>query len=71
MRGAKAGGSSDPDCTIRFFANGQEIFSTTKLNAVGRLPAGFLSDQWEIEVEGYAPITSITLASDVSQIAGG
>lgn len=71
VRGAKAGGSSDPDCTIRFFANGQEIFSTTKLNAVGRLPAGFLSDQWEIEVEGYAPITSITLASDVSQIAGG
>jgi len=70
VQGTKAN-PADPDCTIRVYASGNLIHTSTKINEAERLPSGFLSDTWEIEVEGYAPVTAISLANDIYELAGG
>lgn len=62
---------ADPDCVARFYANGVLVHTTTRMNSAGRLPSGFLADRWEIEVEGYAPVTAISLATDIYELAEG
>lgn len=63
--------TGDPDCVVRFYADGNLIHTTSTLNRAGRLPAGFLSDTWEVEVEGYAPVTAISIATDIFELAEG
>lgn len=62
---------SDPDCTIRIYAGGNLVHTTTVTNEATRLPSGFMSDRWEIEIEGYAAVTGISLASDIAELVGG
>lgn len=61
---------ADPDCIVRVYADGSLIHTMTETNRPLRLPSGFLAVQWEVEIEGYAPVTSITLASDIGEIGG-
>lgn len=62
---------ADPDCTIRIYADGVLVHTTTDINRATRLPSGFLANRWEIEIEGYAPVTGISLANDISELAEG
>lgn len=59
---------ADPDCVVRIFAGGVLRHTTSVVNAPTRLPSGFLADTWEIEVEGYLPVTAISLAGDISEL---
>jgi hypothetical protein len=62
---------ADPDCTIRIYADGNLVHTTTDVNIATRLPSGFLANIWEIEIEGYAAVTGISLASDIAELVGG
>lgn len=62
---------ADPDCTIRVYADGTLVHTLTTTNRAARLPSGFLAEKWEVEIEGYAPVTAISLATDISELAGG
>lgn len=61
---------ADPDCLIRIYADGDLVHTTTDINIATRLPSGFLANTWEIEIEGYAPVTGISLASDIAEFVG-
>ncbi|MFG6660097.1 hypothetical protein [Sulfitobacter sp. 915] len=61
---------TDPDCTIRIYADGNLVHTTTDINFATRLPSGFTADKWEIEIEGYAAVTGISLASDIAELVG-
>ena len=61
---------ADPDCTTRIYADGSLIHTIETLNEAERLPSGFLANKWEIEIEGYASITGISLASDIAELVG-
>ncbi|MFI2770141.1 hypothetical protein ACH50P_21975, partial [Sulfitobacter sp. M22386] len=61
---------TDPDCTIRIYADGNLVHTTTEVNFGTRLPGGFTADKWEIEIEGYAAVTGISLASDIAELVG-
>jgi len=62
---------ADPDCTTRVYADGKLIHTLTDTNVAARLPAGFLANRWEVEIEGYAPVTGISLATDIVEFAEG
>jgi hypothetical protein len=62
---------ADPDCTIRIYADGDLVHTTTDVNFATRLPSGFLASIWEIEIEGYASVSGISLASDIAELVGG
>jgi hypothetical protein len=34
-----------------------------------RLPAGFLAQQWQIDIEGTSPVQSVALATSVEELA--
>ena len=62
---------SDADCTIRIYADGTLVHTTTVTNTATRLPGDFTAERWEIEIEGYAPVTAISIASDIAELVGG
>lgn len=61
--------AGEPDATVRVFADGALVRQFTTLNQPVRLPSGFAATQWEVEVEGYAPITGISIATSIDQLA--
>lgn len=61
---------ADPDCMTRIYADGNLVHTTTATNRADRLPSGFLAEQWEIEIEGYAPVTGISMATDIAELVG-
>jgi hypothetical protein len=61
--------SEEVEVTTRIFADGVLVHSTTDFNAPARLPAGFLASRWEVEVEGSAEISAISLAGSIEELA--
>lgn len=56
---------------VSVFADGKLAFTTSKLNKVVRLPAGFQARTWEIEVRGNIQVSQITMATSASEMAEG
>lgn len=56
---------------VSVFADGVLKWTTSKLNQVVRLPAGYQARTWEIEVRGNIEITQIMMATSASEIAEG
>jgi len=57
--------------TIKTYADGV-LVSTVSPTSIRpyRLPAGFLADEWEIEVTGNVPVSSIGIATSNREMAG-
>ena len=53
----------------RVYADGQLVRQFSTINAPARLPGGFRSKQWEIEIEGYVPITAISMAQSYDELS--
>lgn len=56
---------------VSVYADGVLRWTTTKLNQVVRLPAGYLARTWEIEVRGNIQVSNIIMAISASEIAEG
>lgn len=56
---------------VSIYADDKLVWSTSKMNKVVRLPSGFLSRKWEIEVRGNIQVSQITMATSASEISGG
>ena len=62
--------------TIRVIADGsvvREITTTSRLinlDTPERLPSGFMSDEWEIEVEGTSALSHIYMGRSIEEIGG-
>ncbi|EDM71051.1 hypothetical protein RAZWK3B_16680 [Roseobacter sp. AzwK-3b] len=56
-------------CTTRIYADGSLVHTTTKINEPARLPGGFRSKAWEIEIEGYVPVTGISMAQSYDDLS--
>lgn len=59
------------DVVCRVFAGDKLVRETRARNVVDRLPSGFLSDVWSIEIESNCPVTAIYLANLISELAVG
>lgn len=61
--------NADPDpsatVTMRFYGDGVLRHTTTQVNAVGRLPSGYLCREWEIEIEGNTTVYAVTIAATI------
>ena len=56
--------------TVRFFVDGTLRHTQAVTNRRGfRLPSGFVGDEWQIEVEGTAPVQSVILAHTMAELA--
>lgn len=53
----------------RVYADNQLIHTITELNQVHRLPVA-RANHWEVEILGHASVTSASLASSMSELAG-
>lgn len=60
----------DRYCSVNVYADGRLVATVSGLNRAARLPAGFLAQTWEIEVNANADITQITLAGTGAELAG-
>lgn len=56
---------------VTVYADERPIFTTSKLNQVVRMPAGFVARTWEIEVRGNTQVSQITMAISASEMAEG
>lgn len=70
LQGTKANGA-DPDCEIKVYADGVLIHTLTEVNVAARLPSGFLASTWEVEIVGYLPVTAVSIATDIYELAEG
>lgn len=61
---------TDRYCAVNVYADGKLVATVSKLNRAARLPAGFLAQTWEIEVNANADIAQITLAGTGTELAG-
>lgn len=52
----------------RVFADGKVVFQTDKFGKPTRLPSGFTANQWEIEVEGNAHVSAISMAGSLEEL---
>ena len=59
-----------PDFVARIFADGTQVATINSINAVARLPSGFLARNWEIEVESNCKVTALALGFSPSELAG-
>lgn len=55
---------------IRVIANGSVKREITTLDTPQRLPSGFMSDEWEIEVEGTSALSHIYMGRSIEEIGG-
>jgi hypothetical protein len=53
----------------RVFADGRLVRETDHFNRVERLPGGFRSKVWEIEIEGSAEVTAISMGESLDELA--
>lgn len=61
-----------PALTVRVLRDGAVVHTieTDVLNAIHRLPPG-VGQEWQVELEGNAEVTMVTVAGSPSEIAGG
>jgi hypothetical protein len=52
----------------RIYADGNLVREFSNLNEPVRLPGGFRSRKWEIEIVGYVPITGISMAQSYDDL---
>lgn len=52
------------------YADGRPVATVNRLNRVARLPAGFLAQTWEVEINANADIAQVTLAGTGAELAG-
>lgn len=55
--------------TTRVYADGTLVHTTTVTNDPVRLPNGFRAKKWEIEIEGYIPITAISMGQSYDELS--
>lgn len=55
---------------IRVIADGSVAREITTLDTPERLPSGFMSDEWEIEVEGTSALSHIYMGRSIEEIGG-
>ncbi len=65
----KAAGAG-PAFAARIYADGNLVATAAGINAVQRLPSGFLAREWEIEIESNARVTSVALGFSPGDLAG-
>lgn len=65
-RPAEAG---TPAFAARIYADGELRHTSSVLNAPFRLPGSFLAEEWEIEIEGNATITRVSLGETMMSLA--
>jgi hypothetical protein len=65
--GKPSGGAADMTC--RVYASGTLVRTFTDVNKPVRLPSGFLATDWEWEIEGYAPVTGVSMATTIAELA--
>jgi hypothetical protein len=53
----------------RVFADGVLVREFTDINAPARLPSGFMSRKWQIEIVGYVPVTGISMAQSYDELS--
>jgi hypothetical protein len=56
--------------TVNVYADRQLVASVGAYNRMARLPSGFKSAQWEIEVVSDIPVTQVLLAGTARELAG-
>lgn len=56
--------------SVTVIADGKPVATVSKLNRACRLPAGFLAQNWEVEVSANADIAQVTLAGTGAELAG-
>lgn len=61
---------SDRYCAVNVYADGRLVATVSGINRAARLPAGFLAQTWEVEVNANADIAQITLAGTGAELAG-
>jgi len=55
--------------TTRIFADGKLVHTTNRFNKPQRLPSGFLAKEWQLEIEGSAEVTSISIGQTLEEMA--
>jgi hypothetical protein len=66
-------GNGQEEVRFRVYAGGQLVFNQDLTGRNGqefRLPSGFKTDLWQFEVEGYAAVKSIHVASTSAELKG-
>lgn len=56
--------------SVTVIADGREVATVDQLNRAARLPAGFLAQIWEVEVNTNASLAQVTLAGTGAELAG-
>lgn len=56
--------------SVTVYADRKLVATVGKLNQLVRLPSGFKSDKWEIEVTSDVPITQILMGTTAQELAG-
>lgn len=59
---------ASPSHALRVYADGVLKHTSSALNEAIRLPSGFRSRNWEIEIEGNASINRVVLAEDLATL---
>lgn len=62
--------AASPSFTARVYADGALKRTFSEFNRPARLPAGFLAEKWEVEIEGNLSVTSISLAGSIEELGG-
>lgn len=55
--------------TMKVYGDGKLVATVNNANKIGRLPGGFKAAVWEVEIEGFRPVSAIILAMSPSEIA--
>lgn len=61
--------ATDRFCSVNVIADGKRVATVSGINRAARLPAGFLAQTWEIEVNANADIAQVTLAGTGAELA--
>lgn len=62
--------SLNRNISVSVYADRKLVATVGRINKMARLPSGFLSALWEIEVSADSPVTQITLAGTGAELAG-
>ena len=61
--------AGQPAHLTRVYADGQLVREFSAVNEPARLPGGFRSKSWEIEILGYVPVTGISMAQSYDELS--
>lgn len=54
---------------LQIYAGGDLVYNSVVTTPIFRLPAGFMSDEWEARLTGTDNVTSVTLANSISELS--